>query len=189
MTTARVKKVAAEPARETVEITFADDISPETVPPLVESVLAEMAMGKDVTLYISSNGGELMDAVAAYDRLRLAAKRTKQRITTVASGYCMSAGVVLLQAGTHRLALPHTLFLVHQTKQYPWTEGQHIAVAELQARIAVHGLTTDVLVALFAERGNLSYEEWEKMLLSSEEHFFDVRLAEQLGLIDGVLLE
>jgi len=63
-----------------------------------------------LTVYINTEGGSLTDALSIYDCLR----SIDSPITTIATGSCASAGILLLMAGDERYATENTLFYYHQ---------------------------------------------------------------------------
>lgn len=64
---------------------------------------------REVTLYVTSNGGQSDIALGVYDFI----KAFPKPITIVAVGVCHSAAVTILQAANHRLAFPNTNFMIH----------------------------------------------------------------------------
>ena len=67
---------------------------------------------EDITLYINSPGGSVVDGLAIYDTM----KSIKPDIITVAVGLAASMGSFLLSSGTKgkRYALPNAEILIHQ---------------------------------------------------------------------------
>lgn len=73
---------------------------------------------KDISLYINSPGGNVLDGLAIYDTMQF----IKPDVSTICLGQCASMGAVLLAAGApgKRFALPHSRVLIHQ----PWGGAQ-----------------------------------------------------------------
>lgn len=65
---------------------------------------------KPIYVYINTPGGSVVDALAIYDTLR----NTKCQIATIVCGACYSAGLIILSAGSIRMAMPHSMFFYHQ---------------------------------------------------------------------------
>ena len=65
-----------------------------------------------VTVSMNTPGGSVYDALALYDLIKTYRKSFPIHIHV--AGLCMSAGVVILQAGSKRTAAPHSTFLVHE---------------------------------------------------------------------------
>lgn len=85
----------------------------ETMLAVVGEKLIEAVVNKDdVTVLISTYGGELYPALAIYDLIRVASD-AGSRVTTVAIGACMSAGMVILQAGDRRGMTENSQLMTH----------------------------------------------------------------------------
>jgi ATP-dependent Clp protease protease subunit len=67
---------------------------------------------KPITIYLNTVGGLITSGLGAYDLIL--SMRKVCPVNIMATGSCMSMGVVVLQAGTKRLATPHTTFLLHE---------------------------------------------------------------------------
>lgn len=87
------------------------DICKASVKSVTTSLLYTPA--STVHLFLNTPGGEVADALALYDFL-LALRQAGKTINTVAWGECFSAGVIILQAGTHRLITPNSYLLIHE---------------------------------------------------------------------------
>lgn len=168
---------------------FSSDVHDESVNLLIDRILEASDAGETtIRLLLMTCGGDLNAAFAAYDRLRLLQRERNIVIETVGVGYCLSSGVVLLQAGTTRYATPHTIFMLHQPEQYPWTEEKSsILPDELVGRLALSCVTRDLLADIFARRTNTSWADWEKRLNNQPTQFFTVQEALADRLIDAVL--
>lgn len=68
---------------------------------------------KDIRLYINSPGGSIISALAIYDTMQ----SIPNDIQTVCEGWSMSAGFMLLTAGTEgkRTAMPNCFIMAHQS--------------------------------------------------------------------------
>ena len=68
--------------------------------------------GREIQLYINSNGGNIVDGLAIYDTIRL----MKSPVATICCGMAASMGAFLLSCGAkgRRFALPHSRILIHQ---------------------------------------------------------------------------
>ena len=63
----------------------------------------------EITLYISSNGGEVTSGLSLYDYIRM----MKSPLKTVCIGTAASMGAILFLAGDKRLMLPHSKIMIH----------------------------------------------------------------------------
>lgn len=70
----------------------------------------------DITIYINSPGGGVIDGMALFDELTTLSKRGGggHHITTIARGYAASMAGVLLQAGDERLVGRESYLLIHE---------------------------------------------------------------------------
>ncbi|GAB4148862.1 MAG: hypothetical protein OHK0017_12010 [Patescibacteria group bacterium] len=66
---------------------------------------------EEIVLTICSGGGFLRPAFAIYDAI----KNSNKKITAIASGFCASASLMVLQAATTRKATKNTRFMIHLT--------------------------------------------------------------------------
>lgn len=66
----------------------------------------------DITLYINSPGGSVIDGLAIYDTIKL----IKPRVSTIVIGLAASMGSFISSSGTKglRYALPNSEFVIHQ---------------------------------------------------------------------------
>lgn len=67
---------------------------------------------KPITLYLNTPGGSVVDGLAMYDMIK--SINSKVPVNIIANGACMSMGMIILQAGTKRLATPNTHFMLHE---------------------------------------------------------------------------
>jgi ATP-dependent Clp protease protease subunit len=65
-----------------------------------------------IRIYLNTPGGTVLDGLSLYDHIRFVARKTP--VDIIASGACMSMGLVILQAATNRISYPHTRFLLHE---------------------------------------------------------------------------
>jgi len=68
---------------------------------------------KNITIILNSVGGNIFDGLLLYETLESLAKNGTV-VKVEARGLAASMAVVLLQAGTERLATKHTRFLLHE---------------------------------------------------------------------------
>lgn len=168
---------------------FSSDVHDESVNTLVSTLVEAANDGETAArVLLMTCGGDLNAAFAAYDRLRLLQREHDISIEMVGVGYCLSAGVVLLQAGAKRYATPHTIFMLHQPEQYPWEDAKSsILPDELHGRIELSTVTRSLLSDIFASRTGFTRTDWNERLHLMPTHFFDVQVALDDHLIDAVL--
>lgn len=175
------------------EITFNAIVDDESCDELMQKIHEAMDNGaKDITVWISSEGGSLFAALGTYDRLRYLQRIHDVNIYTVATGYVLSAGMLLLAAGTQRYALPHALFMLHEPYQMPWETGEDakVLVTEVRERAELHQLSIEKIAHIFFERDNrpeADYESWLDFFKVPAKRYFGAEEALSWGLVESVL--
>ena len=106
------QQVAPNPFTAPLQISFFVPVDVNNVNQLIQMVNAQVNAGrKDFVILISSQGGEVLSGLAAYNYLH----GLHVNITTYNLGQVDSAANLLFCAGQHRYALPNTRFLIHSS--------------------------------------------------------------------------
>ena len=71
--------------------------------------LDQVDPGKEITLYITSPGGEVTSGLAFYDVIRMA----KSKVRTICCGTAASMGAILFLSGDERLMTRHSKIMIH----------------------------------------------------------------------------
>ncbi len=136
---------------------------------------------KDISLYINSPGGFVPAALAIYDTIQY----IHSPITTICIGKAMSAGALLLSAGSKgkRFALPHARIMIHQ----PLVTGEGITGSatdiDIEARELVHAKNR--LIEILAKHTG---QPIEKISQDTERNFYmSAEEAKAYGIIDEVI--
>jgi ATP-dependent protease ClpP protease subunit len=178
-----------------VDLTFANEVNDDAVNALMERVQQTVESGEqEIRLFLTTYGGELSAAFSFYDRVRLLLRELPYlSFTIIATGYCLSAGTLILQAGTERIAYPHTVFMLHQPSQFPWDEEKSVRHEEVLARLDLQNLLIDMLGDIYARRcqpQGIALDEvetfWRTRFASMGQDYFTPQMALQLGLVDRV---
>lgn len=69
-----------------------------------------------ITVLLTTEGGDVDAAFGIYDLLKMTA--TQKPVIICAVGFCYSAGMLVLQAGTERWSLPNTSFMLHEALSF-----------------------------------------------------------------------
>ena len=133
------------------------NIDEETVKDVIEdlNIANSKAYVTSILFTLVSYGGDVLYSFALYDHIRA----LKKPVDIIVEGMCMSAAVMILQAGRRRVARPHTVFMVHPTitsleeKSYP----EFISIADQFKR------NHDLFVQLSIERSGMTRDEFEKI--------------------------
>lgn len=175
------------------EITFNAIVDDEACDELMQKISEALAGGaKDIILWISSEGGSLFAALGIYDRLRYLQRAQGVRLHTVATGYVLSAGMILLAAGARRYALPHAIFMLHEPYQMPWESGEEakVLVTEIHEREELHELSITKIAHIFYERDprpEKDAEAWQDFFKVPTKRYFGAEEAWQWGLVEEQL--
>jgi ATP-dependent Clp protease, protease subunit len=133
---------------------------------------------KEVILTISSKGGWLYDGFALYDHI----KASKKPIDIIAEGYCMSAAVMILQAGRKRISRPHTSFMVHPSN---YSQEDRKPYSEFLSMVEEYKRMHDLFVKLTIGRSGMNKSSFEK--LYEPRKYLSAENAKDLKLIDEIL--
>jgi len=140
----------------------------------LESVDSE----QDITLYINSPGGSIIDGMAIYDTMKF----IKCDVSTLCVGLAASMGAFLLSGGTKgkRYALPNAEVMIHQP--LGGSKGQ---ATEMEIAWKHMEKTKEKLTKLIAEHTGQPYE---KVLADTDrDNWLSAEEALEYGLIDKIL--
>ena len=93
------------------EIFLTDEVNDQTMPEMIKRFmyLDRVDPGKEITVYISSPGGEVTSGLVFYDVMRMA----KSPVKTVCIGTAASMGSILFLAGDKRCMTRHARLMIH----------------------------------------------------------------------------
>lgn len=157
----------------------------EITPELAEKVVYQLiyldakAPGKDIYLYINSEGGYISSGLAIYDTIR----SLKSDVATVSLGRCSSMAAILLASGTKgkRFAMPNSRIMIHQPSIYD-VGGQASEIA-IAAKEILHSRT--LLNSLLAQ---LTGQPLNKIEVDTDRDFFmSAQEAKVYGIVDKVI--
>lgn len=141
-----------------------------------------------LSVILNSPGGNVNDGLAIYDALRMLVAKGR-RVDIVGIGLVASMATVIMQAGTKRLSLPHTQFLVHQVSQTIGFYGSE-EVSQLKERTAELDRLNNVVLRVISDRAGISMDEL-KNLCEKKDYWLDAEGAKKMGangLIDEIVL-
>jgi ATP-dependent Clp protease protease subunit len=160
-----------------------DEISAETVKPVVEWILHENFVkkkkNKELLLMICSEGGSLSDAFALIDVINSSVIPIK----TVGLGQIASAGLMIFLAGTRgrRVLTPSTSILSHQ---FSW--GSDGKAHELFATVKEFELTQQRMINHYRVCTGLTDEEIRVSLLPPHDVYLTAEEALALHVCDAI---
>ena len=162
---------------------FMDDVSSESIKPVIEWILYENFVvkkhKKELLLMICSEGGDTASAFALIDVMRGSAIPVK----TVGLGMIASAGLMIFIAGTagRRILTPNTSIMSHQFSWY--NEGK---AHELFATMKEFELTQARMLAHYQFCTGLSEQEIREKLLPPQDVWLSATDAQKLNVCDHV---
>jgi ATP-dependent Clp protease protease subunit len=162
---------------------FMDEVSAETIKPVIEWILVENHVTKkkkkELLLMICSEGGNMESAFALIDVM----KSSTIPIKTVGLGQIASCGLLIFLTGAsgRRVLTPNTSILSHQ---YSWgSEGKH---HELWAVTKEFGLAQERMLKHYASTTGLDHATIREKLLPPHDVWLNAAEALELGICDYV---
>jgi ATP-dependent Clp protease protease subunit len=134
--------------------------------------------GKDIVVWINSDGGSVYDASQIYTAL----KEHKGKVTVKIDGRAISAASIIAMAGDEVLMSPTSVMMIHN----PWTyqEGE---VKDMQKAIDILTEIKETILNAYEAKTGMSREEISRLM--DEETWMSAKKAKELGFADGVLYE
>jgi ATP-dependent protease ClpP protease subunit len=132
-----------------------------------------------VTMMINSPGGDAFSGLALANYVM----RFKERgmiINMEASGIVASAAVPIFAVGTHREALPGTIFMVHEAALWKWP-GRETA-SDIRSQNELMQILRDAYLGIMVDHSKVDRAGWEAM--EGRTTWFNVDKAREFGLID-----
>jgi ATP-dependent Clp protease protease subunit len=160
-----------------------DEITPESVKPVIEWILHENLVRKkkhkELLLMICSSGGDLENAFALIDVM----VSSRIPIKTVGLGSVASCGLMIFLAGTkgRRMLTPNTSILSHQ---FSW--GSQGKAHELFATVKEFELTEQRMVEHYRKATGLDDTTIRKVLLPPQDVYLSAQEALQYHICDHV---
>jgi ATP-dependent Clp protease protease subunit len=157
------------------------DINEDSVGKAIRWIIFENSKGNEpLTLYINSDGGNLPDAFALIDVMRM----SKVPIRTIGIGSICSSAFLIFAAGTkgHRLIGQNTTVMCHQ-----FTESSEGKFHDLKTKLKENQRMNDRMVSLLVECSNLIEREVKTKLLPPSDVWLSADELVELGIADSIL--
>jgi len=134
-----------------------------------------------IDFYVSTYGGQASEMFAVYDMMRLI--KGQIPIRTYGIGKVMSAGVLLLAAGTEgeRRIGKNCRVMIHGV-----ISGQHGHIADVENEFSEAKMTQKLYVEALVKETNMSEKEIRKMMNKKTNVYIDAEKAVELGIADIV---
>ena len=186
-----IKNAATETTPESIELRISGDIIddddawlyewfgiPCASPNAFRDELSQYA-GKDITVWVNSNGGSVFAAAGIYNAL-MEHKKTGAKVTTKVDGKAMSAATIPYMAGDERLMSPVSLFMIHR----PITEAQGYA-SDLRKAADVLDTVKETIINAYQLGTGLSRAKISSMM--DDESYMDAKTAIEQKFATGML--
>jgi ATP-dependent Clp protease protease subunit len=156
-------------------------ITEETVGKAIRWIIYENLKGDEpLTMYINSDGGNLPDAFALIDVMRM----SKKPIRTIGIGSICSSAFLIFAAGTkgHRLIGENTTVMCHQFSDC--AEGKF---HDLKTKIKENQRMNERMVELLTKCSDLTEREVKTKLLPPSDVWLSAHEVVELGIADSIL--
>lgn len=157
------------------------DINEESVGKAIRWIVYENLKSEEpLTLYINSDGGNLPDAFALIDVMRV----SKAPIRTIGIGSICSSAFLIFAAGAkgRRLIGKNTITMCHQFTDA--TSGKH---HDLRTKLKENERVNNLMVSFLSDCSNLSVREVKTKLLPPSDVWLSAEELVKLGIADSIL--
>ena len=141
-----------------------DDLSFEFTLQLIHLTKIEPPMEggqrKPIWIILDSCGGDVFAGLAIYDMIK-AAVADSAEINILGKGMVASMAAAVLQAGSKRLVLPHTQFLVHEISQSIFDVIEKVSAGE--ERVEEGKRLNLIVMGIIAKRAGIGVDELIKI--------------------------
>lgn len=166
-------------AGDSAEIQFYDEISPWGINALEFNKQLKDIQAKEITLRISSPGGDVFDGLAIMNALR----DHPARVTTIVDGIAASAASFIAVGASDYIHMqPQSQMMIHDA----WGLCMGDAKEMEKTKVALDK-TSDQLAEIYAARAGGEASDWRETM--REEAWFTPDEALEAGLIDSILRE
>lgn len=142
----------------------------------------------ELNVVLCSYGGSVDEAFVIYDYL-VSLKKVGYKVNVIASGHCMSAAMIILQAGDRRCSTEYTLFMTHLPYMIlPGAEDTPILLKDANKIAQGINRENDRQIELFMKK--TQKKKWQIInYFTEDEYFFNPKEALAIGFIDEIILE
>jgi len=135
----------------------------------------EFGVSPVIDLHIHSYGGYVSAAMATYDIIRT----LKTPVHTIVEGVAASAATLIAQAGTHRVIMPNSTYLVHQLSGIAWGTYEQV-----QDDVKHMDMLMKQIVNLYHRHTDIAEEQIRDML--KRDYWMTPDEALALNFVDGI---
>jgi len=135
---------------------------------------------KPIKIVLNSVGGEVYSGLLLFDTIKDLIKNGIE-VTCEVRGLAASMGIIILQAGTKRLAAKYSRLLVHEVSS--WSFGK---ATELEEQTEETKKVNEMLATILSERSGKTVQEIQN-LIKKKEYWMSAEEALQLKFIDEII--
>ena len=135
---------------------------------------------KPIKIVLNSVGGEVYSGLLLFDTIKDLIKNGIE-VTCEVRGLAASMGIIILQAGTRRLAAKYSRLLVHEVSS--WSFGK---ATELEEQTEETKKVNEMLATILSERSGKTVQEIQN-LIKKKEYWMSAEEALQLKFIDEII--
>ena len=167
---------------DTRAISLCSEITSESVLPVISQLLhlEELSPEDQITLYLNTEGGSLVDALALYDTI----KQISCPVIVIATGLCASAGLIILAAADYALASDKTLFFYHQPI---FTQGPISSSSDMKSLNLHYEHCAETADEILKKKTKMRKSVWNSHFKDKTSFYFTVSQALEFNFIDKVL--
>ena len=157
------------------------DINEDSVGKAIRWIVYENLKSEEpLTLYINSDGGNLPDAFALVDVMRM----SKSTVRTIGIGSICSSAFLIFAAGAkgHRFIGQNTTIMCHQ-----FTDSSVGKFHDLKTKLKENQRINDRMVSLLVDCSELSEKEVKTKLLPPSDVWLSADELVELGIADSIL--
>lgn len=163
-----------------VTISFTGNVDEENVRTFINGIkklTEENPKSTSLTIYISSQGGNVDIAIELFHFLKL----LDCKVRTINTSYVNSAAVIIFAAGTERLCFPCSSFYVHSvTKNLNGNFTAYDLLREANEILA----NTDKIAEILANTSNKNKEYWKRLMKKG--FLLTSKKAKELNLVNDI---
>lgn len=147
--------------------------------------LLEEASKEPITIILNTQGGDVSQGMAIYDRIR----ESRCHITIKVYGYAQSMGAILLQAGDVRVLKPNACIMFHLGNSEPVSGNPYEVLESAKHDVAVNDMVDKILYERIKAKHDADNKAFTKAKfkdLTFKGRYMTAEEAVELGLADSI---
>jgi len=183
MNVEELKALMREPDMKERILRFSSDINDGSIQTILEKMhtIHSKDPNKEIILHLCTGGGSWAQSVSFYETIKM----SQIKLITIASGRCMSGGMVMLMSSEkeYRFGGSGTIFLTHPAKnQY---KDVRMGIADLSIELSNLQMIEDIGKRIYLKETDLHEESFLQHY--SDEKFMDAKTAKECGFIHEII--